>query len=185
MPHRPNQVLGRPTMSSSGKIVTGTFSTKCFSALAQRSTSGWFSVSLNDSVNRTARSNVTRGGPYVADGLVHPHDPVGGRSVQDRCAALDGVFLRRQYRCCAAHMNLSKWPTPLARHRSRSLFGSRSRRGPCVDADAAPERLVDDRLQAGERLGRGRLEVAQLVHLPQELVLALSEPVVRRAARSR
>ena len=41
------------------------------------------------------------------------------------------------------------------------------------------ERLVDDRPQAGERLGRGRLEVAQLVHLPQELVLALSEPVVR------
>ena len=65
MPHFPNQVLGRPTMSSSGKIVTGTFSTKCFSALAQRSTSGWLSVSLNDSVNRTARSKVTRGGPYA------------------------------------------------------------------------------------------------------------------------
>ena len=65
MPHFPNQVLGRPTMSSSGKIVTGTFSTKCFSALAQRSTSGWLSVALNDSVNRTARSKVTRTVPYA------------------------------------------------------------------------------------------------------------------------
>ena len=65
MPHFPNQVLGRPTMSSSGKIVTGTFSTKCFSALAQRSTSGWLSVALNDSVKRTARSKVTRTVPYA------------------------------------------------------------------------------------------------------------------------
>ena len=32
-----------------------------------------------------------------ADGVVHPHDPVGGRSVQDRCAARDGLFLRGQY----------------------------------------------------------------------------------------
>jgi hypothetical protein len=33
------------------------------SALAQRRTIGWPSVSLNDSVNETARSTVARGGP--------------------------------------------------------------------------------------------------------------------------
>jgi hypothetical protein len=42
------------------RIVTGTFSAKFFSALAQLTTSGWLSVSLKVSVNRTARSNVTR-----------------------------------------------------------------------------------------------------------------------------
>ena len=83
-----------------------------------------------------------------AHGLVHPHDPVGGRSVKELCAALDGVFLCRQYCCCLAHMNLldlPKWTKPLFPSPSvrRSLMDTRSRCGPNPSSMIALRRESD------------------------------------------